>query len=179
MQQSLERLPLEVSGVSIAFGGIKAATDVGFTAEPGRITSLIGPNGAGKTTVLNIIGGFYVPDKGSIRLGSQELAGLPAWKVARAGVARTYQTTKLFETMSVLDNVLVALGAAGSAACCPASPPRTSARRRRRCLRSSATRARWRRRRATCRMSTAVWSRSRARSRCVRACCCWMSRPPG
>ena len=109
MQQSLERLPLEVSGVSIAFGGIKAATDVGFTAEPGRITSLIGPNGAGKTTVLNVIGGFYMPDKGSIRIGSQELAGLPAWKVARAGVARTYQTTKLFETMSVLDNVLVAL----------------------------------------------------------------------
>jgi ABC-type branched-subunit amino acid transport system ATPase component len=109
MQQSLERLPLEVSGVSIAFGGIKAATDVGFTAEPGRITSLIGPNGAGKTTVLNVIGGFYVPDKGSIRIGNQQLAGLPAWKVARAGVARTYQTTKLFGTMSVLDNVLVAL----------------------------------------------------------------------
>ena len=80
-----------------------------FTAEPGRITSLIGPNGAGKTTVLNIIGGFYMPDQGSIRLGGQELAGMPAWKVARAGVARTYQTTKLFESMSVLDNVLVAL----------------------------------------------------------------------
>jgi ABC-type branched-subunit amino acid transport system ATPase component len=109
MRQSLERLPLDVSGVSIAFGGIKAATDVGFTAEPGRITSLIGPNGAGKTTVLNVIGGFYMPDKGSIRIGNRELAGLPAWKVARAGVARTYQTTKLFESMSVLDNVLVAL----------------------------------------------------------------------
>lgn len=104
-----QRRPLNVSGISIAFGGIKAATDVSFTAEPGRITSLIGPNGAGKTTVLNIIGGFYVPDRGSIRLGNDELAGQPAWKIARAGVARTYQTTKLFETMSVLDNVLVAL----------------------------------------------------------------------
>jgi branched-chain amino acid transport system ATP-binding protein len=109
MQHAGERLPLEVRGVSIAFGGIKAATEVSFTAEPGRVTSVIGPNGAGKTTVLNIIGGFYVPDQGSIRLGDQELARMPAWKVARAGVARTYQTTKLFPTMSVLDNVIVAL----------------------------------------------------------------------
>jgi branched-chain amino acid transport system ATP-binding protein len=109
MQLPHERPPLQVDGISIAFGGIKAATDVSFTAEPGRITSLIGPNGAGKTTVLNIIGGFYVPDKGSIRLDGEDLAGLPAWKIARAGIARTYQTTKLFETMSVVDNVLVAL----------------------------------------------------------------------
>ena len=104
-----DRLALEVSGVSIAFGGIKAATDVSFTAEPGRITSVIGPNGAGKTTVLNIIGGFYRPGSGSVRLGGEELAGAPAWKIARAGIARTYQTTKLFATMSVLDNVLIAL----------------------------------------------------------------------
>jgi branched-chain amino acid transport system ATP-binding protein len=109
MQRSGERLPLDVRGVTIAFGGIKAATDVSFTAEPGKITSIIGPNGAGKTTVLNVVSGFYVPDQGSIRLGEQELARMPAWKVARAGIARTYQTTKLFETMSVLDNVVVAL----------------------------------------------------------------------
>ena len=80
-----------------------------FTATPGRITSVIGPNGAGKTTVLNMIGGFYRPDTGSIRLGDAELAGAPAWRIARAGIARTYQTTQLFGTMSVLDNVLVAL----------------------------------------------------------------------
>ena len=55
---------LEVNGIGIAFGGIKAATDVSFTAEPGKITSVIGPNGAGKTTVLNMIGGFYRPDSG-------------------------------------------------------------------------------------------------------------------
>jgi ABC-type branched-subunit amino acid transport system ATPase component/ABC-type branched-subunit amino acid transport system permease subunit len=100
---------LEVSGVSIAFGGIKAATDVSFAAESGQITSLIGPNGAGKTTVLNVIGGFYRPDSGSVRLGGRELARAPVWKIARAGVARTYQTTKLFGTMSVLDNLLIAL----------------------------------------------------------------------
>ena len=101
--------PLHVSGVSIAFGGIKAARDVSFVAEPGRVTSVIGPNGAGKTTVLNIISGFYRPDSGSVRLGVEELAGAQAWKVARAGIGRTYQTTRLFSTMSALDNVLIAL----------------------------------------------------------------------
>jgi branched-chain amino acid transport system ATP-binding protein len=101
--------PLEVRDIGITFGGIKAASGVSFSAQPCRVTSVIGPNGAGKTTVLNMIGGFYRPDTGSIRLGDTELAGAPAWKVARAGIGRTYQTTKLFETMSVLDNVLIAM----------------------------------------------------------------------
>ena len=100
---------LDVRGIGIAFGGIKAASNVSFVAEGGKITSVIGPNGAGKTTVLNMIGGFYRPDVGSIRLGERDLAGEPAWKVARAGIARTYQTTKLFPTLSVLDNLLIAL----------------------------------------------------------------------
>jgi ABC-type branched-subunit amino acid transport system ATPase component/ABC-type branched-subunit amino acid transport system permease subunit len=100
---------LDVKGIGIAFGGIKAATDVSFTAAPGRITSVIGPNGAGKTTVLNMIGGFYRPQSGEIRLGATDLAGAPAWRVARAGIARTYQTTQLFGTMSAADNVLIAL----------------------------------------------------------------------
>jgi ABC-type branched-subunit amino acid transport system permease subunit len=69
---------LDVKGIGIAFGGIKAATDVSFTAAPGRITSVIGPNGAGKTTVLNMIGGFYQPQSGEIRLGGTDLAGAPA-----------------------------------------------------------------------------------------------------
>ncbi len=101
--------PLDVTDIGITFGGIKAAAHVSFMAAPGKITSVIGPNGAGKTTVLNMIGGFYKPSTGSIRLSGQELAGAPAWKVARAGIGRTYQTTKLFETMSVLDNVLIAM----------------------------------------------------------------------
>jgi ABC-type branched-subunit amino acid transport system ATPase component/ABC-type branched-subunit amino acid transport system permease subunit len=103
------RKPLQVEGIGISFGGIKAASGVSFTAEPGRITSVIGPNGAGKTTVLNMIGGFYRPDTGHIRLGGAELAGAQAWRISRAGIARTYQTTQLFGEMSVLDNVLVAL----------------------------------------------------------------------
>ncbi len=101
--------PLEVSDIGITFGGLKAASGVSFSAQPRKVTSVIGPNGAGKTTVLNMIGGFYRPDSGSIRLANAELAGEPAWKIARAGIGRTYQTTKLFETMSVLDNVLIAM----------------------------------------------------------------------
>ena len=114
---------LEVRDLGITFGGIKAASAVSFTALPGKVTSVIGPNGAGKTTVLNLIGGFYRPDSGSIRLGERELAGSPAWKVARAGIARTYQTTKLFATMSIIDNVLIALrrGRLGSMAADAAS----------------------------------------------------------
>jgi len=99
---------LEVAGLSIAFGGVQAATGVSLTARAGGLTSLIGPNGAGKTTVLNMLGGFYRPDAGEIRLGSTSLAGRPAWAVARAGVARTYQTSQLFGSLSVLDNVALA-----------------------------------------------------------------------
>src|SRR6185503_7630919 len=102
-----ERQSLAVSALSIAFGGVRAANDVTLTADPGRVTALIGPNGAGKTTVLNMIGGFYRPDAGSIRLGARELAATSASTVARTGIARTYQTTQLFGSLSVLDNVLL------------------------------------------------------------------------
>jgi len=95
--------------IGISFGGIRAASEVSFRAPPHRITSIIGPNGAGKTTVLNMIGAFYRPSTGSIRLGEAELAGRSPTEVARGGIARTYQTTKLFETLSVLDNVLIAM----------------------------------------------------------------------
>ncbi len=100
---------LATAGLSASFGGVKAVTDLAFAAEPGRITSIIGPNGAGKSTVLNLVCGFYQPDRGSIRLGDREIAGLASHTVARAGIARTYQTTQLFAQMSVIDNVLVAL----------------------------------------------------------------------
>jgi branched-chain amino acid transport system permease protein len=101
---------LKVTDLGISFGGVKAASGVSFTALPGQVTSVIGPNGAGKTTVLNMISGFYKPDAGTIELGV-DLAGSPAWRTARAGIARTYQTTQLFEHQSVRDNVVMALGA--------------------------------------------------------------------
>ncbi|PTY36522.1 ABC transporter [Saccharospirillum sp. MSK14-1] len=99
---------LTVQGLSIAFGGVQAAKDVSFQAPPGQITSIIGPNGAGKTTVLNLISGFYQPDQGSIELDT-DLTGYNAWRIARAGIARTYQTSELFDEMSVLENVLSAM----------------------------------------------------------------------
>jgi branched-chain amino acid transport system ATP-binding protein len=102
------RAVLEVDGLTIAFGGVQAATDVAFAAKPGAVTSLIGPNGAGKTTVLNMLGGFYRPDAGRVTLGAHSIAGAPAWRIARAGLARTYQTSQLFGSMSVLENLVIA-----------------------------------------------------------------------
>ena len=100
---------LIVDDLAISFGGVKAVKGLDFTASAGKITSIIGPNGAGKTTVLNMIGGFYKPDSGHIRLGQVDLAGMPSHMVSRAGVSRTYQTTQLFGDLSVLDNLLIAL----------------------------------------------------------------------
>lgn len=101
---------LQVKGLSIAFGGIKAASEVSFGADAGRLTGLIGPNGAGKTTVLNLISGYYRPDRGEIELDGKALQGLAPGAIAQAGIARTYQTTQLFSALSVLDNVGLALG---------------------------------------------------------------------
>ncbi|MGB8433015.1 MAG: ATP-binding cassette domain-containing protein, partial [Burkholderiales bacterium] len=103
-----QRRPLAMEQLSISFGGIRAVTDLAFAAEPGAVTSLIGPNGAGKTTVLNMLSGFYRPDTGTIRLGVESLAGRPAYQASRAGIARTYQTSQLFGSMTVLDNLVIA-----------------------------------------------------------------------
>ncbi len=116
LQAGAGRGSLDVAGASVAFGGVRAVSDVSARLASGAVTSVIGPNGAGKTTFLNVICGFYRPDAGSVRLGDLELAGAPAHRVARAGIARTFQTPQLFESMTVLENLLVALrrGALGS-----------------------------------------------------------------
>ncbi|MDA7948204.1 MAG: branched-chain amino acid ABC transporter ATP-binding protein/permease [Hyphomicrobiaceae bacterium] len=101
---------LNVADLAISFGGVRAVESLDFTAKAGKITSIIGPNGAGKTTVLNVIGGFYKPDRGTVRMGDVDLAGKPSHVVSRAGVSRTYQTTELFGDLTVLENLLVALG---------------------------------------------------------------------
>ncbi len=100
---------LKITDLGINFGGVQAAKNVSFTAPPGRVTSVIGPNGAGKTTVLNMVSGFYKPDSGRIEM-DRDLAGNTAFQMARSGIARTYQTTQLFEDLSVRDNILIALG---------------------------------------------------------------------
>jgi ABC-type branched-subunit amino acid transport system ATPase component/ABC-type branched-subunit amino acid transport system permease subunit len=103
------RQTLEIDNLAIAFGGVRAVTDFSARMQSGQVTSIIGPNGAGKTTVLNMICGFYRPQAGSVRLGSEDLAGRPAHMIARAGIARTFQTPQLFDKMSVQDTLLVAM----------------------------------------------------------------------
>jgi branched-chain amino acid transport system ATP-binding protein len=109
LAKELEGAALQARGVAIAFGGVRALIDVDFVAPAGKITSLIGPNGAGKTTLLNLLSGFYRADAGAITLGSRPLDRLSAHDIARAGIARTFQTSELFSGLSVLDNVLVGL----------------------------------------------------------------------
>ena len=99
---------LELSGVSKSFGGLQVISDLDLAVNPGEVVSLIGPNGAGKTTVFNLVTGVYAPDRGSIRLDGRELVGLPPHRVAEAGIARTFQTLRLFLNMSVQENVTAA-----------------------------------------------------------------------
>jgi len=115
--------PLRVDRLSVRFGGNLAVDQASLTAEPGRITSLIGPNGAGKTTLLNLVSGFYKPEAGTVRVGSAEITGAPSFAAARAGVARTFQTSQLFGGMTVQENLLVALnrGRLAGAAAVPAA----------------------------------------------------------
>jgi branched-chain amino acid transport system ATP-binding protein len=100
--------PLAVEGLSIAFGGVRAVQEVSLDAEAGRVTSVIGPNGAGKTSALNLLCGFYRPQAGRVSLGGRDVTGLPAHKLARLGVARTFQTTQLFGSLTALENVMLA-----------------------------------------------------------------------
>jgi ABC-type branched-subunit amino acid transport system ATPase component len=100
---------LKIEGLTRYFGGLAALHDVGLTAERGRVTALIGPNGAGKTTFINCLTGILKPDRGSMLFDGQELSGLPPHRVARLGIARTFQHVRLFPELSVLDNVLCGL----------------------------------------------------------------------
>lgn len=104
---------LSVTDLGIAFGGVQAAAHVSLDMRAGEVTSIIGPNGAGKTTILNIISGFYQPDQGTIHLDGRDLAGQPAFAAARAGIARTYQTPRLFENLSVAANIVAGLPRGG------------------------------------------------------------------
>jgi ABC-type branched-subunit amino acid transport system ATPase component len=106
---------LNIAGLSKHFGGLPALSQVSFKAEPGQVTALIGPNGAGKTTLINCLTGVMRPDEGDIFFGGANIAGLPAHRVARLGISRTFQNLRLFPRLTVLDNVLAGLTvAAGS-----------------------------------------------------------------
>ena len=98
---------LDVSGVSVRFGGIVALDGVTFGVAQGEIVGLIGPNGAGKTTLFNCLSRLYECDGGSIAFDGQSLLAVPRHRIAALGIGRTFQNLALFRTMTVLDNVMV------------------------------------------------------------------------
>jgi branched-chain amino acid transport system ATP-binding protein len=98
---------LELEAISLSFGGIQALDQVSFAIEADAVTGLIGPNGAGKTSLFNCLSGLYRPDSGSIRLGEQNLIGAKPHQIATAGIGRTFQNLATFETMTVLQSVMV------------------------------------------------------------------------
>jgi ABC-type branched-subunit amino acid transport system ATPase component/branched-subunit amino acid ABC-type transport system permease component len=102
-----EPMTLEVDGLTVGFGGLIAVDGLSLTAAPGKITGLIGPNGAGKTTVFNACSGLVAPRAGKVRLSGRNVTRLPAAARARTGLGRTFQQMELFDSLSVLDNVLV------------------------------------------------------------------------
>ena len=114
---------LDVSGVSVHFGGVTAVDDAHVSADAGSVTGLIGPNGAGKTTLFNVITGVQPASTGTVTLSGNDVSRLPTYKRARLGMARTFQRLELFWTLSVLDNVMVAAEQAGDPS--PADTART------------------------------------------------------
>jgi branched-chain amino acid transport system ATP-binding protein len=98
---------LEVEGVSKHFGGLAATSAVAFHLKQGEIVGLIGPNGAGKTTLFNLVSGALVPDSGVIAFKGKDITALKPHQICRMGMARTFQSVKIFSKMSVLNNVLL------------------------------------------------------------------------
>ncbi|MBA4290533.1 MAG: high-affinity branched-chain amino acid ABC transporter ATP-binding protein LivG [Pseudomonas sp.] len=104
----MSRPILEVSGLSMRFGGLLAVNGVSLSVNEKQVVSMIGPNGAGKTTVFNCLTGFYQPTSGSVSLDGEAIAGLPGHKIAQKGVVRTFQNVRLFKDMTAVENLLVA-----------------------------------------------------------------------
>lgn len=98
---------LEIKNLFRRFGGLQAVSDVNFSVRQGMIKAVIGPNGAGKTTLFNLISGALPPSSGEIQFKGRPIQGLPPFRIARQGMARTYQNIKLYPGMSALENVMV------------------------------------------------------------------------
>ncbi|CAN7346693.1 ABC transporter ATP-binding protein [Bosea sp. LjRoot9] len=97
---------LDVSGVKRAFGGLVAVRDVSFTVAEGDFLGLIGPNGAGKTTLFNVISGVLAPSAGHVRFRGQDISGLPANRIVRRGLSRTFQAATIYPEASVIENAI-------------------------------------------------------------------------
>ncbi|MFH1153659.1 MAG: ABC transporter ATP-binding protein [Pseudomonadota bacterium] len=100
---------LEIEKMTKTFSGLKAISEVTFSLDKGRIVSIIGPNGAGKTTFFNTLTGIYKPDGGAIKFNGKSLVGLSPDKIAALGISRTFQNIRLFQEMTVLENILVGM----------------------------------------------------------------------
>jgi branched-chain amino acid transport system ATP-binding protein len=98
---------LKLASVSKAFGGVQALDDISFEFDAGLIMGLIGPNGAGKTTLFNVITGAYVPDSGAVSLDGIPIQGRRIQDIVHLGISRTFQNVELFESMSVIENIMV------------------------------------------------------------------------
>ena len=98
---------LEVSNVSKSFGGVKANVDISMSVEKGKIVGLIGPNGSGKTTLFNSIVGTYPIDQGSIKFNGKEVSELPVPVIAKLGLLRTFQQTRIYGKLNCVDNMLI------------------------------------------------------------------------
>jgi branched-chain amino acid transport system ATP-binding protein len=99
---------LKVEGLSKSFGGFLAVNQVSFAVAPGEILGLIGPNGSGKSTTFNLIAGLLKPDRGTVAFEGHDIAGLPAHRICRLGLARTFQIPRPFRRLSLLENVTLA-----------------------------------------------------------------------
>ncbi len=99
---------LSVKDLTMQFGGLIAVNKVSLKVDEGQIVSIIGPNGAGKTTVFNCLSGFYTPSAGSIKFRGEAIQGLPDYQISRKGMVRTFQHVRLFNNMTVIENLLVA-----------------------------------------------------------------------
>lgn len=100
---------LSIKDLSMDFVGLRAVANFSLELAEGELTAIIGPNGAGKTTIFNLITGVYHPTAGSITYQGHQLIGLPPFRIASLGIARTFQNIRLFKELSVLDNVRIAL----------------------------------------------------------------------
>lgn len=108
-KEVLNKNVLEARNLSISFGGLKAVENVSFNLNRGELLGLIGPNGAGKTTLFNMLSGVYTPTSGEILLDGEKINGLSPDKLSKMGVARTFQNIRLFDNLTVLDNVKLAM----------------------------------------------------------------------
>ncbi|MEF9947113.1 MAG: ABC transporter ATP-binding protein [Comamonas sp.] len=100
---------LQIQNISKAFGGVKAVQNVSFSLQAGELLALIGPNGAGKSTTFNMVGGQLAPDSGAVLLNGQPITGLPPRTIWRRGVGRTFQIAQTFTSLTVAENVQMAL----------------------------------------------------------------------